>query len=139
MKHSAALGKFGIAFFISVTLAACAEMGATSKVSLHKEELLIQAGFKSKTVTTEVQKRQLAALSPNKVSAVAYKGKLYYAYPDVAHNQVYVGRQPQYNTYRQLLQKRVAGVGENSAILEETAGPHRVVISQFNGWGPLND
>jgi hypothetical protein len=88
---------------------------------------------------TQVQKQHLAAVASNRVSAVTYKGKLYHAFPDAAHNQVYVGKQPQYNTYRQLLQKRVAGVGPNSAIVEETAVPHRVVISQFNGWGPLDE
>jgi hypothetical protein len=57
-------------------------------------------------------------------------------YPDAAHNQIYIGRQPQYNTYKQLLGQRIALVGQNSEIIEETAGPDRIIISWFNGWGP---
>jgi hypothetical protein len=123
-----------------MVITACAEMSGTSnKVSVRKEELLAQAGFKTKTVTTEKQKQHLAALAPNKVSAVTYNGKLYYAYPDAAHNRIYVGRQPQYNAYRQLLGQRIAELGPNLGISEETAGPHRIVITQFEGWGPLGE
>ena len=140
MKKRTRVGLFAVVVLISMVIAACAEMGGTtSKGSVRKEELLVQAGFKVKAVTTEKQKQHLAALAPNKVSAVTHNGKLYYAYPDAAHNQVYVGRQPQYNTYKQLLGQRIAAVGENSAIIEETAGPHRIIISQFNGWGPLGE
>ena len=140
MKNTTTVGAFAVVVLISMVITACAEMGGTSnKVSVRKEELLVQAGFKVKAVTTEKQKQHLAALAPNKVSAVTYNGKLYYAYPDAAHNQVYVGRQPQYNAYKQLLGQRIAAVGENSAIIEETAGPHHIIISQFNGWGPLGE
>ena|SRR5438874_3548464 len=97
MKNTATIGAFAVIVLISMVIAACAEMGGTSnKVSVRKEELLVQAGFKVKAVTTEKQKQHLAALAPNKVSAVTYNGKLYYAYPDAAHNRMYVGRQPQY-------------------------------------------
>lgn len=125
---------------VSMAVAACAEMGNTSHTtSVRKEELLAQAGFKVKAVTTAEQKQQMAALEPNKVSAVTYKGKLYYAYPDTAHNQVYVGRQPQYIAYKKLLGQRIAEVGENSSIIQETAGPNRIVVRRFTGWGPLGD
>jgi len=140
MKNTATVGAFAVVVLISTMIVACAEMGGTSnKVSVRKEELLVQAGFKVKAVTTEKQKQHLAALAPNKVSAVTHNGKLYYAYPDATHNQVYVGRQPQYNTYKQLLGQRIAEVGPNLGIAEETAGPHRILIRQFDGWGPLGE
>lgn len=123
--------------FASVILAACATSSTTT--SIHKEELLVQAGFKVKTVTTERQKQHLAALPANQVSAVTFKGKLFYAYPDPAHNQVYIGRQPQYNAYKRLLGQRIAMVGPNSSIVTETAGPERIVINRFDGWGPLGE
>jgi len=123
-----------------MVIAACAEMGGPSnKGSVRKEELLAQAGFKAKAVTTEKQKQHLAALTPNKVSAVTYNGKLYYAYPDAAHHQVYVGRQRHYNRYKQLLRQRIAEVGPNLGINEETTGPYPILIKQFDGWGPLGD
>jgi predicted small secreted protein len=140
MKKTTRVGAFAVVVLISMVITACAEMSGTSnKVSVRKEELLAQAGFKTKTVTTEKQKQHLAALAPNKVSAVTYNGKLYYAYPDAAHNRIYVGRQPQYNAYRQLLGQRIAELGPNLGISEETAGPHRIVITQFEGWGPLGE
>ena len=140
MKNTTTVGAFAVVVLISTMIVACAEMGGTSnKVSVRKEELLVQAGFKVKAVTTERQKQHLAALAPNKVSAVTYTGKLYYAYPDAAHNRIYVGRQPQYNAYRQLLGERIAELGPNLGISEETAGPHRIVITQFDGWGPLGE
>ena len=140
MKNTITVGAFAVVVLIGMVIAACAEMGGTSNnVSVRKEELLVQAGFKVKAVTTEKQKQHLAALAPNKVSAVTYNGKLYYAYPDAAHNQVYVGRQPQYNRYKQLLGQRIAEVGPNLGISEETAGPHRIIIDRFDGWGPLGE
>ena len=77
----------------------------STAASPQKERLLTQAGFVVKTATTPKQQQQLAALPGNRVSAVKYKGKLYYAYPAGSGNQVYVGRQAQYNTYKQLLQR----------------------------------
>ena len=140
MKNTATVGVFAIVVLTIMAVAACAETGGMSnKVSVRKEELLAQAGFKIKTVTTEKQKQHLDALAPNKVSAVTYNGKLYYAYPDAAHNQIYVGRQPQYIHYKQLLGQRIAEVGPHLGIIEETAGPHRILIRQFDGWGPLGD
>jgi len=140
MKKRTRVGLFAVVALISMAIAACAEMGGTtSKGSVRKEELLVQTGFKVKAVTTQKQKEHLAALAPNKVSPVTYNGKLYYAYPDAAHNRIYVGRQPQYNAYRQLLGERIAELGPNLGISEETAGPHRIVITQFDGWGPLGE
>ena len=43
------------------------------------------------------------------------------------------------NAYRQLLGQRIAELGPNLGISEETAGPHRIVITQFDGWGPLGE
>ncbi len=140
MNKTSIIKTLGGVALISVMLAGCAGTGAMGdKTSPHKEQLLTQAGFKIKTVTTDKQKKQLATLISNKVSAVMYKGKLYYAYPDVAHNQVYVGKQPEYNTYKHLLGQRAAGEGPDSSMVEETAGPNRIVINRFDAWGPLGE
>ena len=124
----------------------CASTGTTAAASPQKEQLLTQAGFVVKTATTPKQKQQLAALPGNQVSAVKYKGKLYYAYPAGTGNQVYVGRQKQFNMYKQLLQAQRAKVAQAQAnsslnpaptLTEEGAGPNHIVVNEFDGFGPL--
>ena len=57
---------------------------ATSK----KENLLAQAGFKVKTVTTPKQQQQVSLLAVDRVSAVKYQGKLYYVFPTAKKSSV---------------------------------------------------
>src|SRR4051794_2691943 len=68
-----------------------------------KEMLLTQAGFTSKNVTTPKQQQRVSQLSPNVVSAVKYQGKLYYVYPTAKKDQILVGKQAQYNAYKEAL------------------------------------
>ena len=77
---------------------------ATSK----KENLLAQAGFKAKTVTTPKQQQQVSLLAVDRVSAVKYQGKLYYVFPTVKKDQILVGNQAQFNVYKQALQAQTS-------------------------------
>ncbi len=61
-----------------------------------KENLLVRAGFKAKTVTTPKQQQRVSALPPGQVSTVGYKGKLYYVYPTATKDRILVGNQTQY-------------------------------------------
>ena len=45
------------------------------------------------TVTTPTQKQHVEALPVGKVSAVKYKGKLYYVYPTAQKDRIYYGKQ----------------------------------------------
>ena len=142
MKQLPILMKLGILFSVMLYLEGCAGTGSmNAAASPQKEQLLTQAGFVVKTATTPKQQQQLAALPPNHVSAVKYKGKLYYAYPAGSGNQVYVGQQKQYNTYKQLLQTQMAQASAAAAsqptLVEETAGPNHIMIEEFDGFGPL--
>jgi hypothetical protein len=145
MKQLLILTKLGLLLSVTVYLGACAGTGGMSATtSPQKEQLLTQAGFKVKTATTPKQQQQLAALPGGQVSAVKYKGKLYYAYPAGSGNQVYVGRQAQYDTYKQLLQAQRAQEAQASSaapsqpiLTEETAGPNHILIQEFDGFGPL--
>src|SRR5213596_342210 len=113
--------KLSVLFLVAVFLAACAGTGTmnSTAASPQKEQLLTQAGFKVKTATTPKQQQQLAALPPNQVSAVKYQGKLYYAYPAGTGNQVYVGRQAQYNTYKRLVQAQISSTQNPPPTLTE--------------------
>ena len=134
----------GLAAIAAVGLmAGCQTAGTTNggTAASQKEMLLTQAGFRAKTVTTTRQQQHLAALPEAKVSAVTHKGKLYYVYPTATKNQVLVGNQTQYNAYKKALQAQRASQAQMTApdFAEETAGPHHVLIEEFDGFGPLGD
>lgn len=66
-----------------------------------KENELVQAGFKTVPATTPAQQAHLRQLSQTKISPITRNGVQYYVFPDVKQNVLYVGRQPQYNAFRQ--------------------------------------
>jgi hypothetical protein len=102
-----------------------------------KENLLVRAGFKAKTATTPKQQQEVSALPTGKVSTVGYGRKLYYVYPTATKDRILVGNQTQYNIYKQSL---VAyGLTTSPDFVDVTHGPHRVLIQQFDGFGPLGE
>jgi len=115
-----------------------------------KENLLAQAGFKAKTVTTPKQQQQVSLLAVDRVSAVKYQGKLYYVYPTAKKDQILVGNQAQFNAYKQALRAQQASqtsqnTQQQQQMLQgspvwagETAGPRHVDVEVFDGFGPLN-
>src|SRR5499425_1866107 len=68
-----------------------------------KEFLLAQSGFKVITVTTPKQQQAINGLAQYRVSAVKYNGKLYYVFPTAKKDKIYVGKQAQFNAYKQAL------------------------------------
>jgi len=107
--------------------------------SSKKENLLAQAGFKFITVTTPKQQQAVSQIAQARVSAVKYNGKLYYVYPTAQKDKIYVGRQKQYNAYKQALQaqqgqQQMAG---SPVFVTETAGPNHIEVDQFDGFGPM--
>ncbi len=122
-------------------------------VASKKENLLAQAGFKVKTVTTPKQQQRVSQLPPNVVSAVKYQGKLYYVYPTAKKDQVYVGKQAQYDAYKQALKAKILSQKAQQANYNaqqqeqmlygdpawsgETAGPHHIQVQVFQGFGPM--
>lgn len=140
------------------SLAGCAATTTANNAAINtsqKEMLLTQAGFKAKTVTTPKQQQQLAKLAVNKVSAVKYKGNLYYVYPTAKKDQILFGKQPQFNAYKKMLAARMTKSQSPAAMTEdqrerqnmpggvynvgETAGPNRITVEDFDGFGPLQD
>jgi len=102
-----------------------------------KETLLLQSGFRPLAVTTPKQQQRVSALPADKVSTVGYKGKMYYVYPTATKDRILVGNQTQYNAYKQAL---VAyGLTTSPSFVEETHGPHRILIQEFDGFGPLGE
>src|SRR6266487_1146327 len=132
-----------------LALVAGCQTAATNQAELatsKKENLLAQAGFKVKTVTTPKQ-QQVSMLAVDKVSAVKYHGKLYYVYPTAKKDQILVGKQAQFNAYKQALQAQQATpkTQQEQQMLQgspvwvgETAGPRHITVETFDGFGPLN-
>ncbi|HZR05298.1 MAG TPA: hypothetical protein VFA61_05680 [Candidatus Udaeobacter sp.] len=115
----------------------CQSTDGGPSTTSQKETLLVRAGFKAKTVTTPKQQQRVSALPAGKVSTVGYGGKLYYVYPTATKDRILVGNQTQYNTYKQSL---VAyGLTTSPDFAEVTHGPHRVLVQQFDGFGPLGE
>ena|SRR5213595_744023 len=120
-------------------LVACQTTGTGQAAASQKESLLSQSGFKVITVTTPKQQQAVSGLAQSRCSAVKYNGKLYYVYPTGTKDRIYVGRQKQYNAYKQALaaqqgQQQMAGT---PTMTYETAGPNHIEVDQFNGFGPM--
>src|SRR5205814_5934872 len=120
-------------------LLACQTTGTGQAAASQKESLLSQSGFKVITVTTPKQQQAVSGLAQSRCSAVKYNGKLYYVYPTGTKDRIYVGRQKQYNAYKQALaaqqgQQQMAGT---PTMTYETAGPNHIEVDQFNGFGPM--
>jgi hypothetical protein len=153
MKHLLILTNVAIAMVALVLITACETTGTGQSVSAQKEALLAQSGFKTITVTTPKQQQAVAGLTMGRVSAVKYNGKLYYVYPTATKDRIYVGRQKQFNAYKQALAGQAAAhpashpsmaqmgeaqmAGQSLEPTLETAGPHNVEVQQFGGFGPM--
>src|SRR5262249_45347610 len=128
---------------LALMLVAACQTVATNDAELaasKKEFLLAQSGFKVITVTTPQQQQAINGLAQYRVSAVKYNGKLYYVFPTAKKDKIYVGRQKQFNAYKQALanqqgQQQMAGQSLEPTL--ETAGPNHIEVQQFGGFGPM--
>ena len=140
MKRSMLLVTIGIAVVLWLGTAVTTLAGGSAT----KENLLAQSGFRLKTVTTERQREQIESLAEGQVYAITYKQKLYYVYRTAKKDQVYVGRQEQFDAYKQALSgpentRRVQQeMQDKPDMVFETAGPNHVRINEFDGFGPMN-
>ena len=137
---------------VGIVAIVCGLMGCTTTTSnsaainaSQKEMMLSQAGFIPKTVTTPNQKQQVEKLTVGVVSAVKYKGKLLYVYPTEKKDQIFVGKQAHYNSYKKALQAQAAQQSQAQSATGgvyatgETAGPNRIAVEEFDGFGPIQD
>src|SRR2546429_1394817 len=131
-------------------MTACQPSGTSQSAVAQKEALLAQSGFKVITVTTPPQQQAVNGLAQGRVSAVHYNGKLFYVFPTGTKDKIYVGKQKQFNAYKQALAGQQAShpasmaqqgqqqmAGQSLMPTLETAGPHNVEVEQFGGFGPM--
>src|SRR5213080_1450336 len=126
-------------------MSACQTTGTGQAAASQKESLLSQSGFKVITVTTPKQQQAINGLAQYRVSAVKYNGKLYYVFPTATKDKIYVGRQKQFNAYKNALAAQQAGqpaqpgqqlINPQPTMTYETAGPNHIEVQEFDGFGP---
>jgi hypothetical protein len=96
------------------------------------------------------QQQAINGLAQYRVSAVKYNGKLYYVFPTATKDKIYVGRQKQFNAYKQALAAQQASqpasqqaqpgqqlMNPPPTMTFETAGPNHIEVDQFDGFGPM--
>ena len=71
-----------------------------------REDMLSAAGFKTVRADTAGKVAHLNALPPHEITTVQRNGTLFYVFPDLNRNVLYVGQQAQYQRYQQLRQQR---------------------------------
>jgi hypothetical protein len=128
---------FILATFLIGFITACQSTAVGPNAASQKEQLLVQSGFRAKTVITPEQQQRVSALPSGKVSTVGYKGKMYYVYPTATRDRIFVGNQTQYNAYKQALVAYALTTSPD--FVQDTHGPHRVLIQHFSGFGPLGE
>src|SRR5713101_4265677 len=146
MKKLFRLTSIVSAMAVLALVAACQTTG-TGQAVAQKEALLAQSGFKVVTVTTPKQQQAINGLAPGRCSAVTYNGKLYYVFPTATKDRIYVGKQAQFNAYKQAVAARQASqqAQQQQQMLQgspvwtgETAGPRHIEVQEFDGFGPIN-
>ena len=154
MKKLFALTTISSIGAVLALMPACQTTGTSQSAVAQKEALLSQSGFKVITVTTPPQQQAVNGLAQGRVSAVHYNGKLFYVFPTAKKDKIYVGKQKQFNAYKQAFagqqsshptsrptsmaqqgEQQMAGQSLEPTL--ETAGPHNVEVEQFGGFGPM--
>jgi len=151
MKNLLTLANIASAMAALALMAACQTTGTSQSVVAQKEALLAQSGFKVITVTNPKQQQAIAGLAQGRCSAVHYNGKLFYVFPTATKDKIYVGKQKQYNAYKNALAAQKASqpasqqgqpgqqliAGQSLEPTLETAGPNHIEVQQFGGFGPM--
>ena len=120
-------------FLLGTITAACTVLllsCASTQSTQNRESMLVASGFKVITPKTAAQQQKLQNLPAGKVTMIQKGGKTYYIFPDQAHNQAYVGRPKEYQTY---LQMRTDKKLERETV--ETAEMYQDEEMQWSVWG----
>ena len=152
MKKLLTLASIASTMAVLALITACQTV-ATNQAELiasKKEFLLAQSGFRVITVATPKQQQAINGLTQYRVSAVKYNGQLYYVFPTATKDKIYVGRQTQFNAYKNGLAAQQMGqpasqpgqpgqqlMNPAPTMAFETAGPQHIEVEQFDGFGPM--
>src|SRR5215468_1675088 len=114
-----------------LTTAALVALAIGCSTTKERENMLSAAGFKMVPANTPERQAHLKSLPADKVTPVQREGTTYYTFPDPKNNVLYVGREQEYQRYRQLrLQKQMADEQLETAQMNENAW------GAWGAWGP---
>src|SRR5436190_18811423 len=146
MKKLLTLTSIASSIAVLALMSACQTTGTGQAAASQKESLLSQSGFKVITVTTPKQQQAINGLAQYRVSAVKYNGKLYYVFRTATKDKIYVGKQKQFNAYKNALAAQQTTQPPSSqqaqpgqqlmnpapTMTYEAAGPQHVEVEQFD-------
>jgi hypothetical protein len=108
-------------------VAGCAGMGSGNTTSL-----LSAAGFRARTPQTPKQQQIYAALPPYQVERATVKGHVFYVYKDEKAGIAYIGREPEYQRYKELaIQQQIAQNYYTAVAMDRAAA-----FGWYGAWGP---
>jgi len=106
--------------------------GCATVETANTKSLLMSAGFQTRTPTTAKQKEIYAAVTNNQLQRATVNGKVFYVYKDEAAGVAYVGREAEYQAYKQLaIQQHIAQQQYMYYEMERQAA-----YRWYGGWGP---
>jgi hypothetical protein len=107
-------------------LASCADMESHDKKSM-----LTASGFKTLTPTTPLQKEVYSQMPSYHVQRITRGNQTIYAYKDEQAGIAYVGREPEYQAYRnKCIEKRIAQDYYMAAQMDRAYSSH-----WYGAWG----
>lgn len=109
-------------------VAGCAGVGSGNTTAL-----LTAAGFRARTPQTPKQQQIYAALPPYQVEHATIQGKgTFYVYKDEKAGVAYIGREPEYQRYKELaIQQQIAQNYYMAAEMDRAAA-----YGWYGAWGP---
>src|SRR5215208_6360793 len=106
--------------------------GCTTLESANTESLLTTAGFRARTPENAQQQQIYATLPAYQVQRATIKGRVFYVFKDEKKGVAYVGREPEYQRYRELaVQQRLAEDYYVAAEMNREAAR-----GWYGAWGP---
>ena len=111
----------------AIFVAGCAGVGSGNTTSL-----LTAAGFRARTPQTPTQQQIYASLPPYHVERATVKGHVFYVYKDEKAGIAYIGREQEYQRYRELaVQQQIAQNYYMAAEMDRAAA-----FGWYGAWGP---
>lgn len=105
--------------------------GCASVEKANTESLLSAAGFRVRTPETPKQKQIYASLTADKLQRATVNGKVFYVFKDEKNGTAYVGREAEYQRYKQLaIEQRIAQDNYMAAEMNREAA-----MGWYGAWG----
>jgi hypothetical protein len=117
---------------LAITLLALVLPACTTNLQ-QKESFLREAGFRAVKPSTPAQVSRVQTLPQGHITQVTRKGKTLFVLADAKQNLLFIGGNPQFERYQQILYTKKV----DSAIANEKAD--KMLENDWGGWGGMMD